>query len=127
MANKNENFIDKYFNLKNSLLYFALFVSISAVSLYYINRIYSQGSNLNIFFSFPTLIISSILGLLFFYYIFDALRLYFVLKTLNAGISFWNVYKLVFINIFISNITPLATGGGFAQVYFLQKKGVHYQ
>ena len=124
MANKNENFIDKYFNLKNSLLYFALFVSISAVSLYYINRIYSQGSNLDIFFSFPTLIISSILGLLFFYYIFDALRLYFVLKTLNAGISFWNVYKLVFINIFISNITPLATGGGFAQVYFLQKKGV---
>jgi len=124
MADKNKNFIDKYFNLKNSLLYFALFVSISAVTLYYINKIYSQGSNLNIFFSFPTVIIVSIFGLLFFYYIFDALRLYFVLKTLKAGISFWNVYKLVFINIFISNITPLATGGGFAQVYFLQKKGV---
>ncbi|MFN2339743.1 MAG: YbhN family protein [Halanaerobium sp.] len=124
MAKKEKNFIDKYFNLKNSLLYFALFVLISAVSLYYINKIFSQGSNLNIFFSFPTLIISSIFGLLFFYYIFDALRLYFVLKTLKADISFWNIYKLVFINIFISNITPLATGGGFAQVYFLQKKGI---
>ena len=124
MADKNKNFIDKYFNLKNSLLYFALFLFISAVTLYYINKIYSKGSNLEVFFSFPTVIITSLFTLLFFYFIFDALRLYFVLKTLNADISFWNVYKLVFINIFISNITPLATGGGFAQVYFLQKKGV---
>jgi len=30
----------------------------------------------------------------------------------------------VFINIFVSNITPFATGGGFAQIYFLNKKGV---
>ena len=124
MAKNDKNFIDKYFNLKNSLLYFLLFVVISAVTLYYINKVYSQGSNLDVIFTFPTAIIVSILGLLFFYYIFDALRLYFVLKTLNADISFWNVYKLVFINIFISNITPLATGGGFAQVYFLQKKGI---
>lgn len=123
MAEKN-NFIDKYFNIKNSLLYFALFLLISAVSLYYINKIYSQGSNLDVLFSFPSSILISLFALLFFYFIFDASRLYFVLKTLNAGISFWNVYKLVFINIFISNITPLATGGGFAQVYFLQKKGV---
>lgn len=124
MAKQKKNFIEKYFNFKNSLLYFALFILISAVSLYYINKIYSQESNLNIFFSFPQKIIISIFGLLFFYYILDGLRLYFVLKTLKADISFWNVYKLVFINIFISNITPLATGGGFAQVYFLQKKGV---
>jgi uncharacterized protein (TIRG00374 family) len=124
MADKNENFIEKYFNLKNSLLYFALFIFISAVSLYYIRKIYSQGSNLDIFFTFPKAIIISIIMLLFFYFILDGSRLYFVLKTLNADISFWNVYKLVFINIFISNITPLATGGGFAQVYFLQKKGV---
>lgn len=123
MADKN-NFIDKYFNIKNSLLYFALFLLISAVSLYYINRVYSQGSNLDVIFSFPINILISLFALLFFYFIFDGLRLYFVLKTLNAEISFWNVYKLVFINIFISNITPLATGGGFAQVYFLQKKGV---
>lgn len=124
MADKNKSFIEKYFNLKNSLLYFGLFVLISAVSLYYINRLFTQGSNLDVIFSFPSSIIISLFILLFIYYILDALRLYFVLKTLNADISFWNVYKLVFINIFISNITPLATGGGFAQVYFLQKKGV---
>lgn len=121
---QNQNFIDKYFNLKNSLLYFLLFVSISAVSLHYINKIYAEGSNLDVFFSFPSKIIISIFALLFFYFILDGLRLYCVLKTLKADISYWNVYKLVFINIFISNITPLATGGGFAQVYFLQKKGV---
>ncbi|KXS47450.1 MAG: hypothetical protein AWL62_2649 [Halanaerobium sp. T82-1] len=121
MAKKDKKL---YFNLKNLLLYFALFVSISIFSMYYINRIYSQGSNLDVFFSFPAAVIASLIGLLFFYYIFDASRLYFVLKTLNAEISFWNVYKLVFINFFISNITPLATGGGFAQVYFLQKKGI---
>ena len=39
MAKKDKNFIDKYFNLKNSLLYFLLFVVISAVTLYYIKRI----------------------------------------------------------------------------------------
>ncbi|PTV93244.1 hypothetical protein C8C76_14619 [Halanaerobium saccharolyticum] len=124
MEKKGKDFTDKYFNLKNSLLYFAFFILISAVSMYYINKIYSQGSNLDVFFSFSPVVIISLIGLLFFYYIFDASRLYFVLKTLNAEISFWNVYKLVFINFFISNITPLATGGGFAQVYFLQKKGV---
>lgn len=124
MADQDKNFIEKYFNLKNSLLYLGLFIFISAISLYYINKIYSQGSNLKIIFSFPETVIAAIITLLFFYYILDGLRLYFVLKTLKADISFWNVYKLVFINIFISNITPLATGGGFAQVYFLQKKGV---
>lgn len=124
MADKKENFMNKYFNFKNSLLYFGLFLLISGVTLYYIRKIYSEGSNLDVFFSFPSGIIISIFMLLFFYFIFDCSRLYCVLKTLNADISFWNVYKLVFINIFISNITPLATGGGFAQVYFLQKKGV---
>ncbi len=124
MAEKDKNFMDKYFNIKNSLLYFGLFLLISAVTLYYIRKVFSQGSNLNIIFTFTNEILISLFILLFSYFILDGLRLYFVLKTLKAQISFWNVYKLVFINIFISNITPLATGGGFAQVYFLQKKGV---
>lgn len=120
----NNSFIDKYFNLKSSLLYFGLFVLISAVSMYYLNNFFAEGNNLDIIFSFSKNILVSILLLVFLYFILDALRLYFVLKTLKADISFWNIYQLVFINIFISNITPLATGGGFAQVYFLQKKGV---
>ncbi|TDO73354.1 hypothetical protein DFR79_1395 [Halanaerobium saccharolyticum] len=124
MADKNKNFIGKYFNIKTSLLYFGLFLLISAGTLYYIKNVFSQGSNLNIIFTFPDQILMALGGLLFSYFIIDGLRLYFVLKTLNAEISFWNVYKLVFINIFISNITPMATGGGFAQIYFLQRKGI---
>jgi len=54
----------------------------------------------------------------------DGLRLLFILKTLRAKIKFRFIAQLVFINIFISNITPFATGGGFAQIYFLNKKGV---
>ena len=32
--------------------------------------------------------------------------------------------KLVFINVFASGVTPLATGGGFAQIYFLNRNKV---
>jgi hypothetical protein len=31
---------------------------------------------------------------------------------------------LVFVNIFVSNVTPLATGGGVVQVYFMRRKGM---
>lgn len=116
--------LSKLFNNKNLILYFGLFFGISGIAFYYINKIYSKGSNLERIFDFPTSIITALLLVLFFYYIFDGLRLYFVLKTLEAEISFWKIYKLVFINIFVSNITPLATGGGFAQAYFLQKQGI---
>ena len=30
--------------------------------------------------------------------------------------------KLVFVNIFVSNVTPLATGGGVIQVYLMKQK-----
>lgn len=123
--NKNENSkLKKFFSIKNSLIYLGIFLLISAAALYYINYLYSEGNNLNLIFSFPSSILISLAALLFFYFLFDGLRLYLVLKTLNAQISFWEIYKLVFINIFISNITPLATGGGVAQAYFLQRSGI---
>nr|WP_254919169.1 lysylphosphatidylglycerol synthase transmembrane domain-containing protein [Oceanicola sp. 22II-s10i] len=58
------------------------------------------------------------------YFLADGLRLHFVLRTLEAPVSFRQVMPLVFVNIFFSNITPMATGGGFAQVYYLQTAGV---
>jgi uncharacterized protein (TIRG00374 family) len=39
-------------------------------------------------------------------------------------VRFRHIMKLVFVNIFVSNITPLATGGGVIQVYFLHKEGM---
>jgi hypothetical protein len=119
-----ENELNQYLNIKNVLLYFSIFLAISAAVLYYIYKVFAEGANLERIFTFSSDIIFALFILLFFYFIFDALRLFCVLKTLQADISFLSVYKLVFINLFISNITPMATGGGVAQVYFLQQRGV---
>ncbi len=117
MGNKNE--YSETLNIKSYLFYLAIFFAISAAALYYIYIVFAEGANLELIFTFSSEIIISILVLLFFYFIFDGLRLYFVLKTLHAEVSFIEIYKLVFINLFVSNITPMATGGGVAQVYFL--------
>jgi len=122
MGNKNE--YSESLNIKSYLFYLAIFFAISAAALYYIYIVFAEGANLELIFTFSSEIIFAILVLLFFYFIFDGLRLYFVLKTLNARVSFIEIYKLVFINLFVSNITPMATGGGVAQVYFLQQNGV---
>ena len=58
------------------------------------------------------------------YFVSDGLRLYFVLRAIGARVKICEIFPLVFINIFFSNVTPLATGGGFAQVWYLQKNGV---
>ena len=67
----------------------------------------------------------TILGvLLVLYFLSDGLRLYCVIRALGTSISFFYILKLVFVNIFISNVTPMATGGGFIQVYFMTRKGM---
>jgi len=33
--------------------------------------------------------------------------------------------KITFLNVFVSNITPSAAGGGFIQIYYLNKYGVN--
>lgn len=58
------------------------------------------------------------------YFAADGLRLYFVLRTLDAPVKLRQIFPLVFINILFSNVTPLATGGGFAQVWYLRRRGV---
>ncbi len=65
-----------------------------------------------------------ILVFLLIYFLSDGLRLFFVLRTIGAEVKIREVFPLVFINILFSNVTPLATGGGFAQVWYLQRHGV---
>jgi len=62
--------------------------------------------------------------LLCLYYLSDGLRLYFVIRAMDYRVRFQSIMKLVFVNIFVSNITPLATGGGVVQVYFLHREGI---
>src|SRR5699024_7352703 len=62
--------------------------------------------------------------LLLIYFVTDGLRLHFTLRALGHNLPFRVLFRLVFINLFISNITPMATGGGFAQIWYLNRQGV---
>jgi uncharacterized protein (TIRG00374 family) len=73
-------------------------------------------------FSMPLL--AGILALLLLYFTTDALRLYYVLRALGQNLGLRDLGKLTFINILFSNITPLATGGGFAQIWYLCRHGI---
>lgn len=108
----------------NYLIYLLVFIILSGLSLYFVYKIFGANSNFAIFKSYSGSIFSMLFLLLLLYFTFDGLRLYYVLKTLNNDIDFRHIVKLVFINLFVSNITPFATGGGFVQIYFLNKKGI---
>lgn len=69
-------------------------------------------------------VLSALVFLLAIYFVSDALRLHFILKASGHSLAAGNLGKLTFINILFSNITPMATGGGFAQVWFLYRRGV---
>lgn len=60
------------------------------------------------------------------YFATDGLRLHHTLRALGHSLPGSNMSKLVFINILFSNLTPMATGGGLAQIWYLRRHGVHY-
>jgi uncharacterized membrane protein YbhN (UPF0104 family) len=68
-------------------------------------------------------VIASLTLLLAIYYLADGMRLYLVVRAMNHRFPFRFIMKLVFVNIFFSNATPMATGGGFVQIYFLSRNG----
>lgn len=62
--------------------------------------------------------------LLVMYFSCDGLRLLYILKALGYKLPLRAMGPLVFINIFVSNITPMATGGGIAQIWYLSRHGI---
>jgi len=105
-------------------LFLFLFLGVSFLSIYFIYKKIGGNS-----FTFDKQLLSFdfltyMLILLILYFLNDGLRLYFVLRSINEKVSFRDIFKLVFINIFVSNVTPMATGGGFVQVYYLTRSGV---
>ncbi|KTG16032.1 MULTISPECIES: lysylphosphatidylglycerol synthase transmembrane domain-containing protein [unclassified Guyparkeria] len=107
------------------LFWFAmLFIGLSAAGIY---AVYSQVAGHTITWDSrllsPSLILAS-LGLLLVYFAADGLRLWFTLRALGQTVPLTAMARLVFLNIFVSNITPLATGGGVAQVWFMRRRGV---
>ncbi|WP_341936590.1 lysylphosphatidylglycerol synthase transmembrane domain-containing protein [Marinimicrobium sp. C2-29] len=102
-----------------------LFVALTAVGLYIV---YEQMAQQELAFDTRLLhpwVILAVLAMLGLYYGSDALRLHYTLKALGHHLPFASVLRLVFINLFFSNITPMATGGGFAQIWYLKRQGVH--
>ncbi|MCX4186945.1 lysylphosphatidylglycerol synthase transmembrane domain-containing protein [Methylophaga sp. OBS4] len=69
--------------------------------------------------------VTTSLVLLFIYFISDGLRLYYVLRALGHTIPGNSLPTLVFMNILVSNITPMATGGGVAQILYLRRHKIH--
>ncbi|WP_372590846.1 YbhN family protein [Guyparkeria sp.] len=107
------------------LLWFALlFIGLSLLGIW---AVYSQVAGREIEWDprllSPQLILAS-LALLMVYFAADGLRLWFTLRALGHSVPLSAMARLVFLNIFVSNITPLATGGGVAQVWFMRRRGV---
>ncbi len=101
-----------------------LFFALSFTTIYFVHRIFSEGQlridpNL-----FSVHIIGGLAILLVLYFLADGLRLYCVIRAIGFRIAYRYIIKLVFVNIFVSNVTPLATGGGLVQVYFMKQKGM---
>jgi len=112
---------------KRVLGYFGLaglFFLLSFITIYFVHHYFAEGQ----FRLDPHLlsvrVIGSLVVLLALYYLADGLRLYSVIKAMGFHIEFPYILKLVFVNIFVSNVTPLATGGGVVQVYFMKQKGM---
>ncbi len=107
------------------LVWFALlFIGLSAAGVW---AVYSQVAGHEITWDARLLswrLILASLALLLLYFAADGLRLWFTLRALGHSIPLSAMARLVFLNIFVSNITPLATGGGVAQVWFMRRRGV---
>lgn len=106
------------------ILFSVLFIALTVVGLY---AVYDQFAERSI--SFDARLIApktlvAVVALLLVYFISDGLRLHFTLRALGHRLSFLVIFRLVFINLFFSNVTPMATGGGFAQIWYLHRHGV---
>lgn len=123
-VNLNDNYlITKTKKLTYSLLTL-IFVITSYLSVLFIQKQFGNKTFLFSFKSFSPFILLALCILFIFYFLLDALRFLYILKTLQINVSLGYIIKLTFINFFVSNITPFATGGGFAQIYFLNKKDI---
>lgn len=106
------------------LVFTLLFLALTGAGLWVV---YQQFADRSLTFDWRLLspwTITTVGGLLVVYFASDGLRLYFTLRALGYQVRLRAIARLVFVNIFFSNVTPMATGGGFAQIWYLQRAGV---
>jgi len=108
-----------------NLLFLVLFVGLSAGVPY---AIYHELGG-----EWPTLdgrlwtpaFLTACLALLLVYFVSDGLRLWFVIRALGYRLPARQMTPLVFLNILITNLSPLGAGGGVAQIWYLRRLGMH--
>lgn len=113
----------KFQNWKYTLL-LLLFVGISYLALVAVYKIAGDGTAFLSLRIFSPWLFAKMTILVAIYFAADILRFYYVLKSIHVSVPLRYMTGLAFVNIFVSNITPSATGGGFAQIYLLHKKDV---
>jgi uncharacterized protein (TIRG00374 family) len=59
-----------------------------------------------------------------FYVSAEGIMIWYLLRALNNTISLWHCVRYSFIGFFFSGITPSATGGQPAQLYYMKKSGL---
>ena len=107
------------------LITFILFIVLTIGAYLFIKRIFGGNIDIHHLLYFKSVSFAILVFAVFAIYIIaDSWRLYYILRAMRQGLPFFYIVKLTFISIFVSNITPLAAGGGFMQLYLLHKKGV---
>jgi uncharacterized protein (TIRG00374 family) len=53
------------------------------------------------------------------------LRIWVICRALQPGVSFWTCLKAEWANLGLAMLTPSQTGGGFGQIYVLNRGGLH--
>ena len=106
------------------LLMAGVFFAVSSLTIFLLNRYFLESRILLDSRLLSLEVICCLILLLLLYYLADGIRLYLVVRAMGRHVPFRFIMKLVFVNIFFSNATPLATGGGFVQIYFLSRNGI---
>lgn len=108
------------------ILFFIIFIILSIFVYLYLFKFFSK-SNFFISLLFKKITLTNFIILIFLillYFITDGLRLFSIILASGHKIKFSLLIKLIFTNIFISNITPFSSGGGFIQIYYLNKANI---
>jgi len=106
------------------LLMAGVFFLVSLLTIFLLHRYFLESRTLLDSRLLTTDVIAGLAVLLLLYYLTDGARLYMVVRAMGHHVPFGYIIKLVFVNIFFSNVTPLSTGGGFVQIYLLSRKNI---
>lgn len=124
MTDSTESDYSKQTSWRRLTVFTLIFVAMTAAGLY---AVYDQFAGRSLTFDSRLIAPSTLVmaGLLLaVYFVSDGLRLHYTLRALGHRLPFKVMFRLVFINLFFSNVTPMATGGGFAQIWYLHRHGV---